>query len=133
MALTETQKAQVRLYLGYSGRWHQTDSVLEKAFTAIATVPEDETTVVTALNACIDIDAKLTDAHGRLKAMKVGSIDLPGHREIEVLRDEGARHVNRMASKLGAPVRHNAFSGTPYTGIQTPYGVVGGGGYGLQG
>jgi hypothetical protein len=133
MALTATQEAKVRYYLGWSARFHQSDSRLEMALSALPSEAESETLIVAALVRVEDIDTKLTDAHGRLKAMKVGSIDLPGHREVETLRSEGRRWVGRIASTLGVEVRQDVFSGALPNGFADPAGLSSGGNYGMHG
>lgn len=133
MALTATQEAKVRYYLGWSARFHQSDSRLEMALSALPSEPESEALIIAALLKCEDIDTKLTDAHGRLKAMKVGSIDLPGHREVETLRNEGRRWVGRIASTLGVEVRQDVFSGALPSGFAGPGGLSSGGNYGMHG
>lgn len=112
MALTEAQRSSVRLYVGWSERFHQFDSELEQAMNALATAPDGEAIVLAAVAACEDIDVKLTAAHGRLKAMKVGSIGLSGPGEIRALRSEGRRHAGRIASVLGVSIRHDVFTGS---------------------
>lgn len=116
MALTATQRADVRRYLGWSARFHQFDSRLEQAMNALDTEPEHELQVTDTLAnngllaALADIEQKLRDAHGRLRAMKVGSIDLTGFGEVQSLRMEGRRYAKTLASILGVEVRNDVFS-----------------------
>jgi len=110
MALTDVQRADVRFFLGWSARFHQFDSRLEQAMNAISTEPEAETLVLGEIAACKDIDTKLTAAHARLKALKVGSIGLSGPGEIQALRKEGKRHTTRMAAIFGVERRIDVFS-----------------------
>ncbi len=133
MALTATQQAKVRYYLGWSARFHQTDSRLEMALSALSTEPESETLVITALGKCEDIDTRLEDAYGRIKAAKVGSIDLPGHKEVETLCIQGRRWVGRIAATLGVEVRQDVFSGSLPRGFAGFDGMSQGGNYGLHG
>lgn len=144
MALSLQNKADIRTRLGWSGRWHQSDSRLEQAMSALETQSEHEKWITNSLTpdvnepigllaSCEDIDTKLVDAHGRLKAMKVGSIELPGGNEIRELRKEGARFVATIASILGVEVRHNYYSSQLPRGFQGPFGLSSGGNYGLQG
>jgi len=114
MALTATQKSQLRVYLGYPARFHQIQPELEQAFSALEGVPDDEALVVVLLGklatAVTGVDARLEDAHDRLQASTVGSITLnPG--EIGALRSEGRRIVGRIASLMGVTVQADAFSG----------------------
>lgn len=133
MALTATQKVNIRMYLGWQDRFHNTDSRLEMALAAADTNAELLTTIGALLTSLADIDTKLADAHKRLKATKLGSIDLPGPGEIGMLRSEGRRFVGRLSSLLGVATRHDVFSGygpTHYAGYDGPYrdGSAGGGG-----
>lgn len=133
MALTAVNKADIRYFLGWSARFHQSDSRLEQAMSALETEPEAETLVLAAVDSCKDIDTKLLDAHNRLKALKVGSIDLPGQLEVETLRREGRRHVSRIAATLGVEVRHDVFGSTKYRGFAGHGGIYGRGNYELHG
>ena len=81
----------------------------------------------------VAIDLKLEDAHKRIKANKVGSIDLPIQNEIRMLRSEGRRHVSRMATVLGVEVRHDVFSGGSNRNRAGYGGLAGGGNYDLHG
>ena len=132
MALTEAQKTQVRSYLGWSARFHQFDSRLEQAMNAVDGTASETLITDTLANGGIlaslaDIDTKLTAAHGRLKATKVGSIEL-NRSEVIQLRREGRRWVGRLASLLGVEVRNNAygsahggFASFEYQGISGNY------------
>lgn len=114
MALTAQQQSQLRIYLGYPARFHQTQPELEQAILALAGVPVDETEVATLLTKLTDpttgIDARLADALDRLQASAVGSITLNAG-EVGALRSEGRRIVGRIASLMGVKVRGDAFSG----------------------
>jgi hypothetical protein len=109
----------------------ETEPEHEKQITNPLVPPVGEPIGILALLA--DVDAKLTDAHGRLKAMKVGSIDLPGKLEISTLRSEGRRHVSRMASMLGVEVRHDVYSASKWRGAAGYGGLVSGGNYASHG
>ncbi len=125
MALTSAQKADVRFYLGWSARFHQFDSRLEQAMTALDTEPDSEALVIAEVAACKAVDAEIDGAHPRLKARKVGSIGLWGWEEITALRREGQRHVDRIASTLGVEVRTKVFFShgvRSFAGFGGPYG-----------
>lgn len=111
--LTASQRAQIRLYCGYSARFRQTDSRLEQAMNALDVGDIDTFNEVLGFLASLaDMDAKLLNAHNRLKAMKVGSIMLDAKVEIGMLRSEGRRFVGRLASTLGVEVRQDVFAGS---------------------
>ena len=123
MALTATQRADVRTALGWSARFHQTDSRLEQAMNALAAEPESETQVIALLAEVVDIKTKLKTAHSRLKAVKVGSINLDGLRtEIVGLRMEGQRHTGEIAAILGVERRHDIFSSSAPRGFASASG-----------
>lgn len=114
MALTDTNKADIRLYMGYSARFHNSDSILEFAIDALDSDPEAETIVLGIIVDLQAIDTRIDAVYDRLKATKVCEIEVAGCKEIKVLRSEGRRKVGRMASTLGCPVRHDAFSSSSY-------------------
>jgi hypothetical protein len=110
MALTETEKAQIRLYLGWSMRHFQDDPRLEMAFNAVT--PEAEVIIRAELTACILFDTRIDAATKRFKAAEVGSITLQGETELGLLRSLGREHVGRIASTMGVEVKHDVFSGS---------------------
>lgn len=131
MALSPTERAKVREYLGWTQRYFQTDSRLEMAMNSLDASAEalllvQDTLANGGLLASLaDIDAKLVNAHKRIKVAKVGTIELPGKMEIGILRSEGRRFVGRLASLLGVEVRHDVFSGQGphrFMGYGGPYG-----------
>lgn len=111
MAFTDTQKAQIRRWLGWSGRYFQTDSQLEQALLAIAA--ETQLLVEAEITNLTTIDAALSSSSLRthFKAEQVGSITLQGADELELLRSQGRQAVGRIAAMLGVEVRHDAFAG----------------------
>lgn len=119
MALSEANKAKIRFYLGWPERFHQTDSSLEQAMLAIDTKPDAQTLIEAELTRLASIDTKIDDSANRFKAMKVGSIELPGGLELGLLRSQGRAAVGRIASILGVNVRHDVFSGTGPTSFAT--------------
>jgi hypothetical protein len=128
MALTNAQKADTRAYLGWSARFHQFDSRLEQAMSALATEPEHEAQVIVLLASILDIKTKLVASHSRLKASKVGSIDL-NPAEIPMLRKEGKRFVGEIASILGVETRRDIFGSSPNSVFASAGGSYGGGNY----
>jgi hypothetical protein len=131
MALSSTDRARIRWYLGWTQRYLQTDSRLELAMgatdaSADALLIIQDTLINGGLLASLaDIDAKLVNAHKRIKVSKVGTIELPGKMEIGILRSEGRRFVARLASLLGVEVRNDVYSGNlpkMFAGYGGPYG-----------
>jgi len=110
MPFLASEKVEIRFFTGWSARFHQTDSALEQAMSAVEsdadTLAFIQTTILPAIR---DIRTKLTDAHGRLKALKVGSIELPEYAEVMTLRSEGRRHVGSLCSTMGVSARQDIF------------------------
>lgn len=127
MALTDAQKADCRRALGWSARFHQFDSRLEQALSAIATEPDHEAqiTAVLASNGILanidDIQTKLRDSHARLKADNVGSIKL-NRSEVHQLKKEGDRWVNDLARMLGVETRQGGLFGGAHIGSFAGFG-----------
>lgn len=117
MAFTADERVQIRFALGWSARFFQTDSRLEQAMNAVEQDEETSARVRDLLTSVEDIRTKLTAAHGRLKAARLGGIELSGATEIMMLRMEGRRHVGSLAAIFGVEVRHDIFGsslrGTP--------------------
>lgn len=111
MALSNADKAQVRYYLGYSGRFYQVTTVLEQAMIAIDTDADIVTLIQSILVTLADVDTRITDALSRLKALRLeGDAVLPGMGEIGGLRSHGRMYAGRMAAILGVPIVRNPFS-----------------------
>lgn len=107
---TNTEKAKIRWYMGSSDRFIDLFTALEHAMTRVT--PEAETLVRAAITKLDDInDVKLPDTYNRLKARKVGSINLATEVEISMLRSEARRIVSQMAATLGVAVGVDVFSG----------------------
>lgn len=115
MALSEAQRVQIRHYLGWSERFHQTWPRLEQAMNAIDSLsdPAAQTNIETILTDLDTIEDALRTTHSRLKAMKVGSIVLPGDNEVRALNREGRRKAGQLASRLGVEVEHDVFGSVP--------------------
>lgn len=126
MALTAQEQAQVRQYLGWSARWAQFDGALVRSFSAIGSFPEDEALVRANLAECLRIDAALEAAEKRLKANKVGTIEL-NRAEMNSLREQGEMYLGRIAACLGVEVRESAFRPDAPRFRAGPWGITGGG------
>lgn len=117
MALTEAQRLEIRLFLGWQDGFGQFDSRLEQGMNHVDNRPELLALITNAIDgsppgllaSLRDIDTKLRGAHGRLKANVVGPITL-NRAELQQLRSEGARFVGRLAAIIGVEVRANPFS-----------------------
>src|ERR1044072_850373 len=97
------------MYMGWSARFAQTDTALERAMSAIEAMPADLAMARTHLTELARIDAAITACEARFKADQVGSIKLSTS-ELGRLRSRGAERVGRLATLLGVEVRDNPFS-----------------------
>lgn len=127
MALTDAQKADIRRALGWSARFHQFDSRLEQAMSAVENDAESEAQITeTQANHGIlaNIEAiatEVTAARARLKADKVGSI-LLRKEEIRQLRKEGDSWVEELAKLLGVETRNGGRFGGARVGSFAGFG-----------
>lgn len=108
MAFSATEKGKIRWFLGYTSRFYQVVTQLEQAMNAIDA--EAEANVRAQITKLDTLVTEIEGARPRLKAIKVGSIELPQGMEIGVLRSEGRRMVGQVAATLGVPVVHDVFS-----------------------
>jgi hypothetical protein len=122
MALSETEKAQIRMYLGWSQRHFQDNPRLEMAFSAVTA--EAEVIIKAELASCILFDQRIDAATKRFKAHEVGSITLQGETELSLLRSLGRQHVGRIARTLGVDVMHDVFSGASPSSSQSNWLLV---------
>ncbi len=133
MAFTDTQKAQIRMYMGWGARYLQTDDALRRAYDSVGNNGgADQVLVEAQLTECARVDAALLAAEARIKASKVGPIELNAI-EIDNLRDKGRTAVARMARIFGVEVRGDAFGPSGPTERASIWGMSGGDGYQLQG
>lgn len=133
MALTEAERVQVRLYMGWSARFFQFDSELEQAMNALDSKPDTEQLIRDLIAECQRIDTAIVNAENRFKAAAVGSIKLTLGNELALLRSRGRQFSGRMAATLGVEVRHDVWSGTTPSHRATRWGVYGAGNYQVQG
>lgn len=123
MGLTEAQKAQVRLYLGWQARFHSIDSSLEMAMRAL-----DESSNAEALDQIVRaiddaagpgilamisaIDTKIHDDDIMAGVKAAGSIHLVAAEGLGVMRSKGRMWCARLASLLGVRIRSDYFGTT---------------------
>ncbi len=110
MAFTSTERAEIYFFTGWTQKWRQIDEALENAILLAETSPDVSALVLNCVAKCKDIDAKLLDAQSRLKALKLGSITLPGKNEMDELKKMGRLWAARLATSLGVEIRQDVFS-----------------------
>lgn len=110
MAWTDTERLTVRLYTGWSDRFLQDDSALQRALNATSGKAETETLVRAILVKIVVIEGELDTAHLRLQASGIGTIKLnPG--EVRALRDRGEEQSSRLCQIFGVEGRNNPWKG----------------------
>lgn len=128
MALSNANRVEIRRCLGWSARFRQFDSRLEQAMNALdamfSTDPDTTNEVLGFLTSIQNVEAEILSAHTNLQAMKLGSIELDGVKQIGMLRSEGRRFVGQLAATLGVPVRHDIFSGRAPQSFASATGMV---------
>lgn len=120
-ALTDAQRAQIRFYLGWPSRFHQIDSGLEQAMSAIDMGDDESYAVITRafthtdgpglLASLKDVDAKLLTADDSLEVEQVGTIKLNLRDKVALLRSKGRQFAGRLAALLSVELRHDVFAG----------------------
>lgn len=116
--LAEAEKIDIRIALGWSERFHEVDTRLERAMSALESAGADaEAKVRDLVSEIARLDTAIVAAEGRLKAAKVGSIELNA-REIRELQRLRRMHCGRLASYLGVPVRHDSSGAILNTGLR---------------
>lgn len=132
MALTGAEQVKIREYLGWTARFSRVDTALERAISAIETMPDDEARVREHLTELARIDAAIVACEDRLKASQVGSITL-NRAELTQLRSRGEERVGRLATAFGVEVRNNPFRPGPPRWRGSFGGPIGGGNSQMQG
>lgn len=100
MAFTETEKARIRRYLGFSQGFHDVDTRLEGQLDTLPlTWPEAETQVRDILAMLDAVDRKLQGAAlGNLNFTEiVGEIKFLGPEQLNALRGHGRTLIQRLA------------------------------------
>lgn len=128
MPLTDTQKATVRMYLGYSdqSRSAANRANLEGALVALSS---DAVTQVTAILASIaTVETSLTtvnsSARAGIKSVDNGGVVWAddGRSASRAVTDEGRRFVRRLSVILGVPVASDVFGSSVPTSGPCPRG-----------
>lgn len=132
MPFTDEEKTTIRMYMGWSARFAQTDTALERGLSSIEQMPSDLAMVRVHLIELARIDAAITASEARFKADEVGTIKL-SQTELPRLRSRGMERVGRLATMLGVEVRDNAFGPDLPRFRAGRTGAIGGGNSQLQG
>lgn len=133
--LTETQKAQIRLYLGFPDKFRYLSTRLESILDDVS--PEAEVQVATILTSLDAVEQSLLDTGTDGAGVKrVDEIWLEnGSTRSAEIRKYGRQLVGRLSIIVGVPINSDYFGGGGYTGdsFTSGFGVPnrGGGFFGL--
>lgn len=122
MALTGLQRAQVRRFLGWPARFHQTDDRLEQAMNSLANTPDDESLVIEDLARCQAALTQMDATETTSKAVGVGPIQLRVHYQIAAILKKGELAAKRIASILGVPFVNNVWHAGSPAAFAGPFG-----------
>jgi len=108
VALTETQKAQVRQYLGWERGYDRNSKLEDKLLNLSA---EEESLVAAVLTKLVAhdaaIDALTSDASARLR--RVDEVEFSDRDPYEQLRDQGRRLVAQLTALLGVDINRDFY------------------------
>lgn len=108
MALTDTQKASIRRYLGYPDWVQGSYSLLEGRMQVLSAAGEAQVTALLTDIANVETRIKATYTVQHVK--RAEEVELQGPEGVASLRQEGRRLVEQLAAMFGVPVERNAFS-----------------------
>lgn len=109
IVITDAQEADAYFFCGWPQRWVQTNTSLEQALSAIAQKPGQLALLINEITAtpkgllaqARDLyDVQIPGAYERLMAKQVGTIQLSGHGELNMLAKQGQRLVGAICSIL---------------------------------
>lgn len=136
MAFTDAQRADVYFFAGWPQRYVNVNTALEWAIDKIGQYPDQQAIIANTLTGTPPgllaqlrrlHDVTIPAAYSRLRAVKVGSIDLDARAEINYLRSEGRRLVNSMCSALGIKRDADVFAPGDGSGAPPMWGTRDGG------
>jgi hypothetical protein len=119
---TDEERARLRVLLGWSSLYHETDDRLENAMDAFSTVPTDLARIRTLLTELDTIDALIVQSRDTAGVTKAGSIELMSDSGQGFHKSEGRRLVNAIAALIGCEVKRNYYSAGAPKGGEIHYG-----------
>jgi hypothetical protein len=129
--LTDTQKAQMRLYLGYPDHFRYKHTRLESVLDNLS--PEAETQVASALASIATVETAILESVGTAGVKRVDEIWFEnGWVRASQVRKTGRMYVARLSIISGVPIYSDVFGTAGYLGDSFS-GGGGGQGYGRGG
>ncbi len=113
--LQPTEKARIRLYLGYPDLLRYKHSRLESMLTSLS--DEAETLVRENLAALVTVESLLLTSTGNAGIRRVDEIWFDtGTSQLTGQRKAGRQYVSRLSILLGVPIYSDVFGGAGYLG-----------------
>ena len=122
--LSSAERVTVRNYLGWSERFHQTDSRLEMALNALEADSDGTDYVRVEMAKVAVIETKIQGITDLYKAKQVGSIELHSSETLMLFRSHGRMSISRIAIVLGVEIRADYFGTSGPAGMATRHGVL---------
>lgn len=125
MAFSETQKTQIRRYLGYPDVYRQANTRLESAIEVVGSRPETQTLIEADLASLATIEAKLSGSVlSSAGVKKVDEIEFFQNGSLSVTRQEGRRICGRLSITFGVPIASDVFSSMGYQGDAWMHNII---------
>lgn len=123
MPFLSSEKARIRVLLGWGARFWQLQTRLEAAMSAVETTLPDETVLIQSyLTQLTSIDTQITSALNTVGVTKVDEIGLDSDQGLQHLRREGARLVEAIAHVLQVEIKKNYYHTSALRGGYMQYG-----------
>jgi hypothetical protein len=120
MAFTDTQKAQIRQYLGYPDVYRYANPRLEGALEVMGERPEVVTIVTTILANLATADAKVNSVLAMAGIKTADEVEFfqagAGNAAVNDARRYGRMWAGRLSKLIGVPKANDAFSESGYNG-----------------
>lgn len=118
MNFTETERANLRAYLGFSKLFTDFNSRLEVAMNVIEQLDDDDATITrirSVLDTLSSLDDKLEELHCTAFVEMAGSdkVKINSIRAIQMLKMEGRRYIQQLAIALGCQPMKDYYSPAP--------------------
>jgi hypothetical protein len=121
--LTSGERVLIRNYLGWSERFHQTDSALEMGMNALDVDTDGLNNVRDEMDKIAVIETKIQGITDLFKVKQLGTIKIEGAEVLSLFRNLGRSSIARIAITLGVEIRADYFGTTGPLGEATRHGV----------
>ncbi len=119
MAFTETERVQIRRWLGFPAIFQQADPILESAITAVQSTadggarPDNSTELAIRgyLTELGTLETKWKDLYDQMQAFKLNNLTVDPLRGLAGIRQLGRQYVGHIADALSTKPRRDVFSG----------------------